>query len=411
MSNPRASLIRSNVSLLRRDSVFTVNSLYIPMLVRGLAVILLVFIIPLEFIIRGLLSDNENNMIHSIQSHRTTAQDDFFRTVSATADHAILVILMPFLFNTTDPVVTFKIGIVSCHSLYLYSLISVIFTEARPYWVHSDLKGINCENGYGAPCEQILFGMVFYFYVIIELFEKQKHIIRGILYFMISLWLCLIGYAEMYLGENFPHQIILTVFLGYIYLTVALSLDLVLSELALISSFYDNKNRKTKVYWFITSVIMLLVMLTISSNISTNNSIDIIWIKNAYTQCKFSEDVSGSYSFNQSSWIFYNLGAVYGSMESSQRLALGWWKNNYWLRGLRSVISSGIAYAIYYGFSKIETNDNTSAYTFNYALPAFICAFFTFGVMPLVFDKIGMNYKQSTLASFASGISLNIIEN
>ena len=393
-----------------RSSVTGLDSLYIPLLVRGTAIVLLVFIVPLEFIIRGLLTQNEDSLITSMQKSRSKGQDDFFQGVSYTGGHTILVFLLPVLYNVIDPAITFKIGIVSCHSLYLCSLISVIFTEPRPYYVHSDIKGINCEKGYGVPSEQILFGMVFYFYLIVEVFEKNKHPIRGFLYAILSIWIVLVGYAEMYLGESFLHQLLLTAILGYIYLTAALTLDPYVSQIALASSFYSNKNRKAKVYWFIASMAMMLILLTITTNIHTNSSISIIWIKNAYKQCQFSTDVSGDSSFNQSSWIFYNLGAVFGVMDSTKTLQLGWWKNSYWLRGLRSIISSGIAYSIYYGFSQITTYDNTSTFAFNCALPVFICAYTSFGVMPLIFEKLGMNFKERYSTSFASGISLNSID-
>jgi hypothetical protein len=64
--------------------------------------------------------------------------------------------------------------------------------------------------------------------------------------------------------------------------------------------------------------------------------------------------------------------------------------------------------AIYYGFSLIETYDVFSEFVFNNLLPIFICAYFSFGIMPLVFQKCHLNSKndQNSLV-FDSGLSMH----
>ena len=136
---------------------------------------------------------------------------------------------------------------------------------------------------------------------------------------------------------------------------------------------------------------LLLTIITLSINITENNETDIVWIKNAYKQCKFDQDVSGSYSMNQSSWIFYNTGAIFGTMLATKKLPLGWWRNAYYKRVARGVISGLVSYGIYFGFSRIEAYDKTSEYAFNYAIPAIICSYSSFGFTPLIFQKLKMN--------------------
>ncbi|OMJ74794.1 hypothetical protein SteCoe_26210 [Stentor coeruleus] len=388
-----------------------IYSLYIPIIVRGVALILALLIIPCEFIFRYRLSDSEDSILHYIQESRSDSLDSFFKFVVFTGSQSIIVIILPILFNILDPVVTFKICIVSCHLLYLQSFLALIQTDPRPYWVHTNIRGINCENGYGSPSEETLFSLVFYLYIIIEIFEKKRSNIRYFLYFIASIWISLIGYSEIYLGENFLHQIIFTMSIGYIYLTIALSLDVYISQIALVSSYYDNKNRKSKVYWFISCTAMLLVLIAIMINVETNMNISIIWIKNAYKECKFSHDISCAYSFDQSSWIFYNLGAVIGAQFTSEKLPLGWWRTSWLKKIARSGISAGISYGIYYGFNSIPTYDNTTQFVFNYVINTFLCAIISFGALPLIFEKIKLNSTVRQFSeTFASGISLNEFE-
>lgn len=388
-----------------------IYSLYIPILVRGAALILALLVIPCEFIFRYRLSDSDDSISHYFQESRNNSQDSFFKFVVFTGSHNIIVIILPMLFNIIDPVVTFKICIVSCHLLYLHSFLALVLTEPRPYWVHTNIKGINCENGYGSPSEETLFSLVFYLYIIIEIFEKKRSKIRYILYIIASIWITLIGYSEIYLGENFLHQIIFTMSIGYIYLTIALSLDVYISQLALVSSYYDNKNRKCKIYWFISCTAMLLALIAIMINIETNMNISIIWIKNAYNECEFSHDISCAYSFYQSSWIFYNFGAVIGAQVTSERLALGWWRTGWVKKIARAVISASISYGIYYGFNSIPTYDSTTQFTFNYVVNTLLCGIVSFGALPLIFEKMKLNSTDRRFSdTFASGISLHELE-
>ena len=90
--------------------------------------------------------------------------------------------------------------------------------------------------------------MIFYIYIITQIFEVRYIVIKRVCYFLTSLWVILLGFTELYLGENFPHQIGITLCLGYIYLTVVLTLDSYISTLSLHSSYYTNKNRVIKIY-------------------------------------------------------------------------------------------------------------------------------------------------------------------
>ena len=397
------------------------ESLFIPFWMRGLAGIMFLFIIPLEFLIKNNLSENEDSIIHWIQKSRSSQLDFFFKAVSFTANEKILIVALPCLFNLIDPVKTFKITIVSCHSMYLYSFVGVLFTEPRPYWIHTDIDGVNCEAGYGAPCKELVFSMIFYLYIIIELFQRPRHQLRSYLYVIASLYICLVGYSELYLGENFIHQIVLTLSVAYVYLILVLATDVYIQRISLNSSFFTPRNRKGKIYWLIASLCLILVVMILRINVDKNGSFSIVWIKNAYNQCQFDKDISGIYSVFETGWMFYNYGAVWGALDTSKKLRLGWWRTNYWIRLLRGILTSIIACGIYYGFNQIQTFDDFTQFTFNYSLPLFICAYLSFGIMPIVFDKIHLtnkdyveeaissisSNKEQANESFSSGISMN----
>jgi hypothetical protein len=370
------------------------NSPYIPWVVRGTALVSVFFMIPLNIITRNSLTDYEADFISWLQDYRSSSLNDFFRSVAFTGTHDIIVFVMPGLFNILEPVVTMKITVVSTHALYLYTLFAVILTEPRPYWIHSEIKGIDCVNGFGTPSEKVLFSMIFSLYLIIELFEgRLKKIYLAILYIAASIWVLMVSFAIVYLGENFMHQIFLTICIGYVYLTMVLLLDFYIVKLSLISCYYNNKNRLAKVYWFIAAISMVWVIIVFHMNIDKNTKISIRWIKNAYKDCSFDKDISGYYSFYQSSWVFYNLGAVYGAQVTSKYLPMNWWKTCAWKKVVRVLISGGSTYALYYGLNQIETYDAQTKFIFHYAINVFISGLFGFGALPIFFNKVHLNQK------------------
>lgn len=377
----------------------------------GFAVVLFLLLIPAEYLFRAKLAFKEGYSLSQMQKWETHSLTEFSKLVSRSGTHYFLLIVLPFIFNIIDSVVAIKICIVSTHVLYVYSLVAVLFTEPRPYWIDTAVKGLNCDDGYGFPSEGILFGFTFYLGIILETVDGHRTTLRKVLYTALGIWVILISFCEMYLGENWPHQIGVTAAIGYLYMIINLNLNTYISRISIISTYYNQKNRRIKIYWFISTLGLLLIINTLSANIQDFNSTSIKWIKNAYKHCHFSNDIGGSYSYNQSAWIFFNLGAIFGSHLSSGRLANHWWKTNYAFRVIRGVLSAAACYGLFFLFNLIETYDNPTTYGLNYAIPGYICGYLTFGVLPLVFQKIKLNRVDNSVRFInSSGISLREVD-
>ena len=404
MRNLRKSFVTNNGTLMVTP--------YIPWVVRGTALVMALFVIPLDIITRDALSEYEADLINDLQKHRSYQLDYFFKVIIFMGSHNIVIFALPMLYNIIESTIIMKVTIVCTHTLYLYTLFAVIFTEPRPYWVRSEIKGINCENGFGSPAEEVLFSMVFLLYCIIELIEgKIRHSYLVLLYVVASLWILLLCFSELLLGENFIHQIFLTLCVGYVCFTMILLMDIYISQLASISSFYNDKNRKAKIYWFVASMAMVFIVLCLHMNIDKNTNIPIKWIKNAYKDCNFDKDISGYYSFYQSSWVFYNLGAVNGAQFTSKHLPFDWWQTGWVKKIIRMALDGGIGYGIYYGFNSIPTYDAHTKFIFHYCINVFVCGLVCYGGLPYVFSKLRLTKTEDNqiAGSFASGVSMRMI--
>lgn len=60
---------------------------------------------------------------------------------------------------------------------------------------------------------------------------------------------------------------------------------------------------------------------------------------------------------------------------------------------IRAVVGGVIAGLVYWGFSSIPAHDNPTRYFFHFVVPALLLSFFTYGLYPVLCNKIGLVKK------------------
>mmetsp|Transcript_1392 Transcript_1392/g.1381 ORF Transcript_1392/g.1381 Transcript_1392/m.1381 type:complete len:123 (-) Transcript_1392:397-765(-) len=119
----------------------------------------------------------------------------------------------------------------------------------------------------------MMMGTVFFFTLAIDFFHKWRDMYRYTAYFLLFLILSLLGFSRVYLGEQFPHQVIMGLCYSFIYLTAVFAFDRSLLDLTIKSSFNYKANRKYIVYWFVGTMFLLLASITVFDVITLNNSV------------------------------------------------------------------------------------------------------------------------------------------
>ena len=368
------------------------ESVKVSFLGRGLAVLLVLFIIPANYILQEVLRTASDDLIVSIQKLRTDFLDDFFKLVLYIGNNLTLVVVPPIIYNLYDTRRAVKQIFVNCFGMYVFSVIALLTKEPRPYWDNSRVKGISCEDGYGSPCLELFIASVLYSSYSIEIFHRRKKTYKIIPYTITAVVVILIAFGALYLGQNYPTQIFVTYCYTYVYVTIIFTFDDELMKITLKSCFNYQQNRKYSVHWFAATLFLFTGVITIYDIVTLNKPVNLIWIKNAYSDCNFSRDIGGGPSFERSAWIFYSLGMVYGCMQCSKNLSMYWWNTNYWKRFLRAIISTGISLAIFFLFSKTYTDltpgpNTTTEYMFRDAIPYFLMAYLISGVLPIIFAR------------------------
>lgn len=357
-------------------------------IIKVTAGILLIFIIPLEYLIYDSLSGMERWGMESIQDRRKDSAVDFFKALIYMGNHLFLLLIFPILYHVYDARVAMKIIIVVCSAMYIYSFLALLYAEPRPFWYSGNIKGEICQKGFGSPALELMLVTVLFVYTSHQMLRNRSIKEQVVAYFICFSISVLYFTGSIYLGEHFPHQCIITLCFVFIFLTSAFALDNYISELTIKSNFGYNENRKNSIYFLIATLIMFMVIIATNNLITHKKGISIYWIKHALEHCPNSYKVNGNSSFNISSWIFYMQGAVFGCMFTAKRLSMYWWMTPVWKRIVRGIIAGGFSYGVYSAFDLFDFEYDSSSYVFNHVIPLLIISFVVHGLLPLLFSKI-----------------------
>lgn len=320
---------------------------------RGFAVVLVLFIIPANYILRELVMKSSNNLIISIQKLRTPSLDSFFEVALYIGSNLLLVIVPPAIYNLYNVRRAVKQILINCFGMYVYSIIALLTKEPRPYWQDSHIHGISCEEGYASPFLELFLAAVLYSTYSLEIFHKQQIRYRIIAYAITGFFVILLAFGGIYLGQNYPQQIFVTYCYTYVYVTTIISFDDEIMRISIKSCFDYKRNRKFQVHWFAATLFLLLGAISVYNVITLSNGVNIIWLKNAYKDCDFKNAIGGSANLDKSAWIFYNLGTVNGCMLCSKHVHEQWWDTLYWKRFVRFIISAGVSLGIFFMFGNL----------------------------------------------------------
>lgn len=307
---------------------------------KGVLILLLILALPLELIMSEALQNSEVEVLYIFQSsllnpYLTTIANGLLVICRPT----FLCLIGPILYHMINPRFGIKVIMVNSIVIYTQCLIKMIYCEPRPYWVIEKIAGLGCDRGYGSPSTQVVFAITGYVYILTNIEFKNRHVLK-IVGTMIVLFINAMNiFIEIYLGDQFLHQILLSLCYGWIYLVVAISLDSYINKLVYKSGIDYSRSRSYLIYWFLITMGLFAISILIFNLITRNRIVQVNWISNAKNYCEITFDLGSSYTFIQTSFIFYNLGVISGSLFTHSRFGEYWYETGILKRMLRSVIS------------------------------------------------------------------------
>ena len=320
--------------------------------IKAFAGLVLLFMMPLEGMLQSALCRSGAESVLDLQEGLGTPSGyHFFQALSYLGSDWVLLMLPPVLYHSFNPKIAVKVTLVLCMSLYIDSIINMIYCEPRPFWLLSDITGQICPEGYASPAPELTMFNVAYFYTAIQLTRDMDIYVQFGVYSVGAAVTLLLAFGFVYLGVLFVHQAIMTVCFDFMYLTMCLTIDSVLTRITKVSAFGYTSNRVNTVYWFVITIALMVGSIAVYDLITIQVMINIMWVENATDDCNIEFDVGSDYSFFVSASVFYSFGLMLGSMHLGKVLKEDWWVAALWRRAIRILLSCGLTLGLYFLFS------------------------------------------------------------
>ena len=324
------------------------------------------------------------------------------------SDLEFLIIYINIIYLILHPFIGLKLIFVVNISHYSLILLKIIIQGHRPLWDLRNrklLKETSCMTDYASPSLFLFFIFFFYLYSIISIQKLKKHKIQLIPRIFIFLVHSILTFGILImisstLNEYF-HQLIFTIMLGYILICLLLAKDKKIHNFIFqtLKNIYNARRYKIKTFFY---VIGLIIITLISSYFIDENDLDSI--KQELKDCSDNNLFGMKKSLNEIGQLFSIVGAVWGASFTLEKNISKWWgptsKFNLIKKILMVILFNGSFIIIKIYLPKI--ND----YELNFILNMFINFFqnfLSFGIIPLLFKKFGLiENKRKSKKSFDS---------
>lgn len=357
-------------------------------LFQGISILLLTFFIPLQITVQKPLKDASLDIIKNLQYVRNENFAWGISWVQFITPKVLHSFVCPFVLNFYHPLRAPKTILFFCLTFYLANLFCIIFQEGRPFWYSKDVKPYLCLEGYGNPSYEVILCSVVLISISIEYLHKHKY--RYYIYLIPQTIILFISFSFIYLSEYFPHQILNSLFISFILITINFSFEKDLIKFSNKCTHKYYKNRVNIVFWFLACLSMVMLfcsldLLALSFNFESPKTIN-----RAVHHCSNDYDPDADYNIRSCSSVFFIFGYVTGSLLSSTKISPFYTLTVFWKKSLRFLISSSTCYGIYTLFGKLyleltPTNDFLTKELLHKVVPNLICSITITLAFPFLF--------------------------
>ena len=307
----------------------------------------------------------------------------------------LLIVYINIIYLIIHPFIGLKLIFVVNISYYCLLILKIIIQGHRPFW---DLKNLNltrkiqCQTDYASPSRFLFFIFFFYLYSIISIQKMKKKKFKFIHRFLIFFIHFIISFVIIVLMtasfNDFFHQLIFTVILGYILICLLLAEDKNIHNFIFqtLKNIYNARKYKIKIFFY---VLGLLIITLIASYFI--NEEDLNEIKQKLKDCSEDNLFGMKESLNDIGRIFNIVGAVWGASFTLEKNISKWWDKSpkliLFAKTIIIILFNGIFILIKYFLQQIKNIE------FIFILKTFINFFqnfLSFGIIPLIFEKFGL---------------------
>jgi len=197
-------------SMMRYGKPITSNTMRVSYYIRIIVFAAAMVAIPLELVLRNVISDAERSMIVNFQK---AFKSEFFtvlaRIIVLFGEVLFIEALAVFLYLFADPLLGFKTSLVTFFGVFFIAFIKLIYQIPRPYWKYGDVLGKMCNFDFSGPSDHAFLATFFYSYNILIFWkysEKRRPRLVVTLLSLNALFVIMVGLSMNYLGNTFMFE-------------------------------------------------------------------------------------------------------------------------------------------------------------------------------------------------------------
>ena len=317
---------------------------------QGISFMLLIIIIPLQITILEPLQHGSSSLIISLQHSRNSSFTWFISCLEYITPDMLHYLVCPFILNFFHPLRVPKTILFYCLTYTLSNLLTLLFQEGRPFWYNSNIKPILCLEGFGNPSYQvIIFGVVVMTITIEYLHTYTK---RMWVYSLAVGIIVFVAFGFLYLGENYPHQMVTSLFFAVILITVSYSSEKSLIKASNRCCYKYHKNRVSIIYWVLACFSIVCLFGAIDLMILSFTPESPKMINDSTEHCPNDYNPDGGLNVRSSVSVFYIFGYITGALIGSDQISIYYSMTAIWKRTIRFAITSGCCYTFYFALGK-----------------------------------------------------------
>jgi len=250
---------------------------------------IMVFLMLLQIIFAAFLQEFDGNLIKSFQRliPISAYKSTFFRVISIVlykyTTFTFLNGLLSFLYFIVNPLISFKIALVTNLAIYLHGIITLLlYCEPRPFWTIPGIKTSGCEIAFTGPAYSQFTVTLISIYSLLVL--KQYRVVKGVISlallngFLMFLNLITLLFNTLN-AQYFFYQMILGVILAFMFAIAANFMDNSLTLLTLKLSFFHKSSKKYKFLLFIVLVLTFSLCMAFTTVLETNTLVKAEWVR------------------------------------------------------------------------------------------------------------------------------------
>ena len=308
-------------SMMRYGRPITSQTMKVSFIVKILALAAAMIVIPLELVLRNVVIEAERSFIVSFQ---TALHQSFFKYMSVVIVFFGEVLFVEacavFIYLFADPLIGFKISLVTFFGVFMIAFIKLIYQIPRPFWRFDDIIAKRCNFDFSGPSDHAFLSTFFYAYTILifaKYSESRFTRFRNMYLSLNGLFVILVAFSMNYLGNTFLFEGLIGIIYGLLYCIICFSLDSEIHSFCEKTAFIIKSTRKYKFKLFLITLIMFVAVLIIFNAFLNSFSINHEWVLNSLDDCEkestFESRMGIDYTFNDSAVVFSIIGAGFGA--------------------------------------------------------------------------------------------------